>query len=289
MIRSLREQVSLKRFAQGFTLLLAVVAAVINFWGVISSSTDASSNDRFLSIETAPADAVVIVDGREAGRTPIERFAVPGSELEKPVQIRKEGFVEIDTVLGFGVRHVFTLAPVPGDGPEDGASIASDTEGNDDDPDATAQTPVASPPRRGTLNVSVVPRGDIYVNGTRIDPTAPVVLSAGRHQIRVSHPIYGDLTRSVTITAGGTTDITCHLEADVNVASQPWGTILINGETTEHVTPNVLQLGPGTYEIGIRKLGWTAEQLEGPVGPITIEGSCDERPSYRLVFRLTQQ
>jgi len=127
------------------------------------------------------------------------------------------------------------------------------------------------------------------IDGNSVEAGTPISLAAGSHRIRITHVLYGELTQSIDIPAGGSEEVTCHLTGDINVGSNPFSRIVIDGEVTDNDAPGVLQLPGGTYDISVRKFGYDVEQTEGPDGPITITPACGERGSYRLVFQLTEQ
>ena len=79
---------------------------------------------------------------------------------------------------------------------------------------------VAAPAATGTLAIIARPWGTILVDGTTLvretDVRHEITLPAGRHQVRVVHPILGSREATVTIQPGAT----ARLEIDLNQNGQ---------------------------------------------------------------------
>ncbi|MRR10297.1 PEGA domain-containing protein, partial [bacterium] len=132
----------------------------------------------------------------------------------------------------------------------------------------------------GYLAVAVKPWAEVYIDGRFIDRTplpAPLVLTAGEHQLLLRHPNRKEVARSVTIDPGDTARLAVTMpEASgyLKLSVVPWARVLIDG-----VELGITPLGePLALSIGEHQL-----RLIGPEGrewreTVTIrEGLITER------------
>lgn len=149
-----------------------------------ASSAPAVGDLRVLS---TPAGAAVMLDGQRVGTTPFAMGGLaPGmytvgiaragyQTAARRVEVRPGGLSE-------SVINLLPLSPEP------------------------AEPTAEAPPATGTVEILVRPWGQIVIDGTTHQRETDVVyrttLTAGPHQIRVSHPRFGSIERTVTIRAG---------------------------------------------------------------------------------------
>ncbi len=144
--------------------------------------------------------------------------------------------------------------------------------------------------QNGKLNIHVTPKqAYVFLDGRAISEASKhhsFSLSAGDHKIELVNYGYQAVTRTVTITAGKTTDLKVDLEAVGKTVSGPFGAITIKGADRDAVllngkTPDFfvghgdefdheigwwkqeLVVPPGTYQVTI--LGGDKEVWSGPV------------------------
>ncbi|HEY2744500.1 MAG TPA: PEGA domain-containing protein [Polyangia bacterium] len=165
-----------------------------------------------LAVETEPAGARVLVDGKETGKlTPATLELPPSSALT--LTLRKEGFVE---------SSVKTTAPAPGEHALYHTALALES--------AAALLTVATDP----------PSANVTVDGLLLAPPAPshdtFVAPAARHKVKASAPGFVDARADVTVAggehrslhlalvAGGTLALRLNVAAKVLVDDKPVGT-----------------------------------------------------------------
>jgi serine/threonine-protein kinase len=143
-----------------------------------------------LLIRSTPAGAVVAIDGREAGKTPVTvRELATGPHR---VQITHEGFAPAER------RVTITRAR-----PAQSMTVALE-----------ATRASATPAESGTLRVESRPAGaKVYVDGTLIGttPVSQPVMS-GEHGVRLELSGYRDWTSSVRVAGAATSRVTASLE-----------------------------------------------------------------------------
>lgn len=118
-------------------------------------------------------------------------------------------------------------------------------------------------PQRGWLEVRVVPKGMIYIDGERKtgDTSIPFTteLKPGTYRVEARHVTHGAWPRSVTIGDGSNEllvfDFT--LQFDVTVTSIPDNAkIYVDDQDTGEVTPATLKLRPGRHKIQVLRDGF---------------------------------
>jgi hypothetical protein len=183
-----------------------------------------------LVVETEPAGARVLVDGKESGKlTPATLELTPQTAVT--LGLRKQGFVE---------SSVKTTAPAPGERTLYHTALA--LEGS-----AALLTVSTEPP---TANVSV--------DGLVLAPPAPThdtfIAPATRHKVKATAPGYVDARADVTVAGGehkslhlalvegGTLALRLNVEAKVLVDDKPVG--------TAPLAP--LGLAPGEHVLALR-------------------------------------
>jgi hypothetical protein len=140
----------------------------------------------------------------------------------------------------------------------------------------------------GALSITSTPAGaSVSVDGTSRG-TTPVTLtglSASTHTVRLSLQGYGDVTKTVTITAGGTNTLSVPLEKSssatgaLQVISTPDGAAITIDGGPQGTTPNTISgLAAGSHTIKVTKSGYTDYQT-----PVTVTGGKTTQLTVTLV------
>ncbi len=171
----------------------------------------------WVRVTSSPDGATVRIDGRPAGRTPLQFGNLqPGSH---GVVVEREGYeasaLQVDVAAGDGSTVAVSLRPTPAAGrpPRPGPP-----------PAAPAQRPVpapAAPAQRagmGSVDVLVRPWGRIVIDGVPrtqdTDVLYHTMLPVGEHQIEAVHPTLGSKALTVTVTASGRVRVEFDLDGD---------------------------------------------------------------------------
>ena len=212
-----------------------------------------------LSIDTEPIGADVMLNGQFAGVTPLSRSLSGDSTT---LRVQRAGYLPVDTTVQLAGRETATLyvqlterAPATSTNDPPARPVEEPTASSDaSQPSATAQnTQEDDPPApaTGTVQLGINPSGTILVDGTRRS-SGSVELTAGTHRLTFRHPEYGTKDTTITVAAGATKALTCYFEHTINVLSEPWANVYVNGENTGQTTPYNEAIGPGTYQVGLR-------------------------------------
>ena len=174
-----------------------------------------------IRVLSSPTGAVVLVDGRRVGTTPVALSGLrPGS---RTVTVARGGYEtsvrEIEVRPGVQYETVVDLrpvAPAPAPTPRRVATPAPATPAPAPTPaPQEAPAPVTG---TGTVEILVRPWGRISIDGTvrqrETDIVYRTTLSAGLHRIEVSHPQLGSDSRTVTVQPGGESRIEFDLAND---------------------------------------------------------------------------
>jgi len=155
------------------------------------------------------------------------------------------------------------------------------------EPRQPERQPEPAAPQTGTARVLVRPFGDVYIDGRRLarETNAPVTadLAPGTYTVRATHPVFGELTQSVRVRAGETSNVRLQFATpvDVTVTSSPSNAeILLDGRATGRYTPATISVPPGTHRIALERNGVTT-----PSRSLTI--TAGQSPA-RIQFSLTQ-
>ncbi len=228
--------------AGGGTGILVLVLLLI--WGLSSSETMAT-----LSIASVPSDAEVLLNGTVIGTTPLDGHEVEGTE--GVMQIRKEGFVALDSTLSWaeGEQLVLTMLLE-----REGAPIAGDS---------TAEEAYA------TMTITSTPSNAIvWIDGDRVGrtPYTNAQTPAGTFQVRVEKDGFTSWSRNVYVEAGMTVPVQAGLESNETPPvetgntttpatgsgvlarrAEPDGAIFVDGRPQD--ASGSLSLTPGQHEI----------------------------------------
>ena len=207
-----------------------------------------------LSVDTNPPQARVFVDEKAVGVTPLDSTVqVPTGE--RMLRIEKGGYEPLDTTL---------TATADADSLYLSASLTAleSTSSQNTQPTAAVSqpedgAPPASEPQRdatATLRVQAQSSGTITVGNQSASNQGRFEIAAGTHQVECTHPEHGSVRTTMTLSAGQNEELGCYFRHSVTVNSEPWGSVWINNERTDHTTPTdgPLYLEPGTHEIQVR-------------------------------------
>lgn len=283
-------------------IVLVCTAGYLAYSAFNGTGETAAQNTR-LFIQTIPAGAEVWMNGRMVGLAP-DTLELTGRSVS--VQVEKEGFMRIDTVLQVrsGQDHTLDLALAElveegkgetkqpeSEGSNTGHSVSQQETGETsqvDEQETLEETP-PDPPALASITFSGSPSGigSLLLDSRSVRSATPVQVEPGSHVLECEA---GNTraSRTIELTANASAAYTCYFERRVNVATSaddntsPFGTIWLDGKQVG-MAPGTLTLRPGTYEVDVRIERGGYESVDGPQ-TITIEPSFDLPAPLRLVF-----
>ena len=194
------------------------------------------------------------------------------------VAVRRGGTIIHRKVLtsGGSGSHVYniptTLGTYKAELWSEGGIIAHDT--------MEVVTGAAPPADKGTLKVNTTPTGaSVTVSGVSCG-TTPVTaceVSAGSKTVTITKVGYNTATRSVTITAGQTSDLGI-------ITLTPTGAPPLGFTDTGKVTPSTIEVDPATYDVMFKKSGYKDKIVsnvvvsEGATKPVSATLELKEVP-----------
>ena len=116
-------------------------------------------------------------------------------------------------------------------------------------------------------------------------------LGAGSFQVKFVHPEFGTKIATVNLVEGDNKKLICYFQQTINIQSlnedgdATWASIFINNTNTGFYTPREIKLGPGNYEVFVRKSGF--ETIENAF-PITITPTFLDK-QIPLVFNIKKK
>ncbi len=235
---------------------------------------------RMLEISSTPSAATVYINGRRVGQTPMTYQDTTGVPVA--VRVERAGYrrwqrTGVQLQPDITVRLTADLQRAQA---ED--SPPPETTTDDDDP-PPVDPPVQTP---GVLALSVDPGGTVRVAGQQADGSGTFNLPPGSHRVQCESSQYGSYEATVRVRSGERTTATCHFRTRVNVQANPvWGSIWIDGNSTGETTPASLMLGPGTYQVEVRRDGY---RVTPPTRSISITPSLEQQ-TVPLIFEMEEQ
>lgn len=208
-------------------------------------------------VTSEPTGADVMVGASRIGTTPILDAEVSAGRAD--VRVEKEGYAALDTTLQFapGSRMVLSGIRLEEDASAERQPTA--TGGRSDLAESTSSespTPQPSTSRSGaTASLTVETDGNVRVEagGTVQQGSGTLTVPVGTQTIRCTHPDYGAIETTRTVSQNDTDPVSCVFQQVVNVTTQGvWGNVWVNGENTEESTPHVLTLPPGRHNVEVR-------------------------------------
>ncbi len=210
--------------------LVLLIGAIVTFAGCATTPPpDSDGPSSLLQVQTAPAGAHIIVDGKPTGFRSPTTFPIPAGPHRITLALTGHRDVEERVLLGAGdtLRVEVIL------------------------------TPLAS----GTLGLGSVPDGaTVLIDGVPYDRRTPVVipqLVVGTHTVQLRLKGYEDWSQAVVVTPNRALGIQANLAPSLdscgtlNVQSQPpRAAIFLDGVSTGKVTPQRLSgIPPGTHRV----------------------------------------
>lgn len=178
------------------------------------TTSSAASNAGTIRVESAPAGAAVLLNGRRVGATPFTIESLAPGRYTLVVQRAGYETVRRRVTVRPGTRYEADLAlradAPPVTPPEPPAAQEEPSPPPRPESDAPVQLPAAA--TMGTVEVRVEPRGQIEINGRvrmlETDALYRTDLPPGTHRVRVSHPTLGSQERVVVVDRGVTYRLT---------------------------------------------------------------------------------
>ena len=184
-----------------------------------------------IRLNSIPQGATIWLDGRDFGITPKTVLRIkPGKHK---IALRKKGYKEYSRTVVSQNKKIISIA-------------------------ANLQ------PAMGRLEVFVKPYGSIYIDGERRkknwDVKYTTEISAGPHLLRLEHPFFGFLEKTVKIDSEQTlrVDFNFNRKARLTVLAFDrsnnivYGEILLDGQFIGRYTPSELELQVGQHKIAVR-------------------------------------
>ncbi len=289
-VRSKAHYVSSSRRPLYATLLTGALALVVFFlyrWFFVSSQS-------FLSINSNPEGAAVIVNGRGVGSTPIRSLAIEAGNTT--VRLESEGYRSKDTTLSLKAGTMLglsvPLSKVLTAESSNRTGVVSVADGGADAKPNKSKNDLPADASSSVLLLRAVPDAAIVIDGKKVsersDEAVSLDVSPGTKKVLFQHPNLGSKQFTVTLRPRETKRMTCYFEAKANVTVSGgalWAFIVRNGVTTEETTPKALILPPGRHRIGVSKVGY--EVVEGEK-IVLVEPSLQPK-EFQLAFTLKKQ
>lgn len=281
--------------------VLAVVAilAVAGWYFLFPGGEEADSGPRPPEL-VSPANGAIVTDTRQ----PELVWSAPGAQaLSYELQYDRDSLFS-DPMLEIGLRglscqldeeltngtYYWRVYPVNDEGalgkPSEKSSFTIEVQSD------TAVVPETVP--RGQLQVTVNPRGDIYLEGNRVarnDESFVTTLDTGSYELRVenSRSVERVFSEAVQVRDGGTVtrafsftfppEPPAQMYGEARVGSKPKGAdVYIDGELQAQQTNYQFRLTAGTHVIRTKIL-WDGQELEQTD---TVEIKADS--IHRIMF-----
>lgn len=284
-------------------LLLGLVGFAWFYWQQQQTAAPATVD---LSIASQPAGATVLINGEEAGMTPItERAQTTGSIT---LRLQKAGYLPFDTsfalqqATGLQVPLIpvkmtagETTLPIPASEVEAESEAAPARSTNEPAAvtDRSARDEAAAPAQ---ISLRAIPdgRARIEPGGETIEVQQSKTLSVapGEHTVVFTQGANQSPPVPLQLRPGQQTSLSCFFEHYVSVQvldgnGEPiWAVLAIDGTSTGLRTPlDRHPLPPGTHSISVMRYGY--ETVEAPVS-LTVEPVFEEKV-HRLVFHLRKK
>ncbi len=124
-------------------------------------------------------------------------------------------------------------------------------------------------PLKGQIAVLVLPWGDIYLDGQLKKRESNIrerfVLPAGKHILKVTHPVFGECTQTIEVRPDTTLSYvfnfkklqTLRVLAFDETGHPQYARIIVDGKAIDQYTPGMIKLSLGSHEISVYKEGFT--------------------------------
>jgi len=205
----------------------------------------------FLSVNTEPGGAVIIIDGKSVSdKSPtVIANVTPG---EHRIVLKKDGYTDqeqrINLTPGTTGKIDAILQQIP---------RAHEAKPEAPKKEASIPKPKDIEPGFLKIRVSGAPWAKVYVDDAYIDQTpiaSPIKVQAGKHTLTLENPNFPKYTESIVIASNKTLEKTVVLKipepALLKVNVTPWADVYVDGKkvaTTPIAAP--LKITPGTHTI----------------------------------------
>ncbi|MBS4032855.1 MAG: serine/threonine protein kinase [Ignavibacterium sp.] len=214
-----------------------------------------------LTINSDPADAVVIINDKPAGKTPYINNQTVIDDYN--VIVKKSGFKTSSEKIKI-------------------TDNKTDREIN-----------IKLEPLVAKVQILVRPFGSIYINEQLKvkDTNAPfnIDLPGGSHQLKIVHPTFGSAVRTINIVDDKPMKFNLDLSRIMKltiISNPPNSEIFINDQSSQKYTPALLTFTPGSYKVQVKKDGYNFSPVEKTynIGSEIYEESKDREE--RIEFKL---
>jgi serine/threonine protein kinase len=272
-----KDKTKKKKIIIGASVVLAVCVVIVSLIMFFQNSGEENNQQTINSkplvkieelppnifITSDPVGATVLLNGENVGVTPFFKDSLPSSDYSIALTLAGfEKWSEPKFILKAGANTIDAkLKPIVERG-------------------------------SGLLVLKMEPEGTIIVNNKRHSAEGNtgirVQVPTGNHEVQFVHPAYGSKKTSIKIESDQSKTLTCYFRQRINIQSLNksgsafWGTIYINNVNTNKTTPGDTLLGPGTYNISVKKTGYKTTESDQVV---TISPSFEFKPRS-MVFHL---
>lgn len=221
-----------------------------------------------LIVTSSPSGAAVLINNTYIGTTPLHKDSVVADKYS--VVVKKAGY-------------------------KDWSSSGYQIKSGNNNIDVILEPLKEAITRDASLTLDVKPHGSIYLDNEIISSNSSEPIrtdvTSGSHEIRFVNNNYGSKELHVDLRSKENKQFTCYFQKQINIQSLDengnaiWGVIYLNGEKTERTTPSNLLLGPGTYQISLKKTGYETKEQ---VITVNVEPSFVQK-AEPIVFHLIKQ
>jgi len=193
-----------------------------------------------LTVDSSPPGARLLLDGEAQGTTPYDEAALPVGTYR--VVLEKDGYEPYSTSVDVTARQAARVS-------------------------GTLKA------RMGTLQVSVRPWGDLYIDGEMmreaVDARYTLDLPARRYTITIENPALGRWESAVQIEPGKTVPLNINFSDRVRVNVTAFdldgkglqGPIYVDGQPAGKWTPTVIEVPVGLHRVEVRVQGYTQAEI----------------------------
>lgn len=243
-------------FTRGRWIAAAIVLVALTSGGTLAVGrimSPAAAPERLgtLSVQTSPAGATVVVDGRQRGMTPLSVQLKPGRHL---VDLVTDGNVRSMPVTITPGGEVSQFIEIPR------SASARDEQRVATDAGTTALRVVSTTPTKapasGWIAVSAPVELQIYENQRLLGSSQSdrLMMPVGRHELEiVNDALAYRATKTVIVSPGETATVTLELpKAPMALNAIPWAEAWVDGERVGETPIGGVQVTIGSHEVMFR-------------------------------------
>jgi len=243
----------------------------------------------WVSIDSAPTGAQVLIDGKEAGYTPLSQYRLStGAHM---YTLLKDGYTPAQQSFSVKSGETTTLSInlVPLSGPTTRTTITTM-------PTTITTRPTTPVPSAGSIYATTSPSGaSIYLNGVfqGYSPLLIPNLAPRVYTVLARLDGYSDYASSVTVYSGQRSEFYAQLQQSpihkdygyISVSSSPSGAQLYVDGTYRGITPATVTEYPGNHPVIVKLSGYydysqtvyvtarTTQYVSATLSPVTQSGS----------------